>query len=81
MHCSIFIVDHKMKMQPVKISRAFRNYHVYLSWPSGRVYTFYRGGACSIPGKDIIFKLEEVLVRTVIHLIHYVPMLLPNHHL
>jgi hypothetical protein len=77
-HCSIFIVDHKMKMWPVKISEAFRNYHAYLSWPGGRVSTFYRGGAYSLPGKDIIFKLEEVLVRNVIH---YVPVLLPNHHL
>ena len=32
-----------------------------------------RGGACSIPGKYIIFKLGEVLVRNVIHVIHYVP--------
>ncbi len=55
--------------------------HVYLSWPSGRASTFDQGGACSIPGKNIIFKLEYVLVRNVIHVIHYVPVLLPNNHL
>jgi hypothetical protein len=42
---------------------------------------FIRGVACSIPGKNIIFKLEEVLIRNVIHVIHvivihYVPVLL-----
>jgi hypothetical protein len=35
----------------------------------------------STPGKDITFKLEEALVRNVIHVMHYVPALLPNHHL
>ncbi len=37
-------LHHKMKMRPIKISEAFRNYYVYLSWPSGRVSTFDQGG-------------------------------------
>jgi hypothetical protein len=66
-----------MKMQAVKFSEAFRNMYIFHGPVVERPH-FIRGGACSIPGKDIILKLEEVLVRNVIHVIHYVPVLLPN---